>query len=77
MTPLPPERRFDELFVRYWDDRLTDAELAELSSLLAADPLARDWFRLNSLHAVAAADLRSAVPTASPPSSHRAWSAGG
>jgi ferric-dicitrate binding protein FerR (iron transport regulator) len=74
MTPLPPERRFDELFVRYWDDRLTDAELAELSSLLTADPLARDWFRLNSLHAVAAADLRSAVPTASPPSSHRAWS---
>src|SRR5262245_60247910 len=71
MTPLPSENRFDDLFVRYWDDRLSDSELAELADLLTADPLARDWFRMNSLHAAAAADLRVSVPPAREP---RPWS---
>jgi hypothetical protein len=72
MTPLPSEGRFDELFVRYWDDRLTDAEAGELSALLRADPLARDWFRMNSLHAVAAADLRAG--SSGPAAARRGWS---
>jgi ferric-dicitrate binding protein FerR (iron transport regulator) len=53
-------RRFDDrleaLFVRYWDDTLTDAEGAELADRLRADAGAREAFRLLNLHAVVAAE---------------------
>jgi hypothetical protein len=58
-----PDRRLDELFIRYWDDALTDAESAELERRLAADPAARDWFRFLALQVVTAADV-SAVARA-------------
>jgi ferric-dicitrate binding protein FerR (iron transport regulator) len=58
----PSERRFDDLYLRYWDDRLSEAEAAEFAALLRDDPLARDWFRMNNLQAVAVADLPVAEP---------------
>jgi ferric-dicitrate binding protein FerR (iron transport regulator) len=63
--PAGPHRdpRLDELFVRYWDNALTEAETAELERRLASDPADRDWFRLLTLQAVAAAEL-SAVARA-------------
>jgi ferric-dicitrate binding protein FerR (iron transport regulator) len=62
--PGPPrDTRLDELFVRYWDDILTDAEASELERRLAAHPADREWFRFLTLQAVATADL-SAVARA-------------
>jgi hypothetical protein len=55
-----PNERLDELFVRYWDGILTDAEAQELEHLLATDPESRDCFQLLCLQAVAAADLPAA-----------------
>ncbi len=69
-TPPDPDRspRLDELFVRYWDDALTDAEAAELERRLTADPADRDWFRLLTLQAVTAAELSAvARAEAAPP----------
>lgn len=60
--------RLDELFVRYWDDALTDAEAAELEQRLLSDPSARERFRLLSLQAVTAAELTAvARAEAAPP----------
>lgn len=54
-----PDTRLDELFVRYWDNALTDGEAAELDRLLVSDPAAREWFRTLSLQAVTAAEVSS------------------
>jgi hypothetical protein len=55
--PTPPrDPRLDELFARYWENALGDAEAAELDRRLAADPAARDWFRFLSLQAAVAAE---------------------
>ncbi len=72
MTPILSESRFDELFLRYWDNQFSDSEATEFGKLLATDPLARDWFRANSLHAVTAAELPVAVPSTVP--AKRGWS---
>ncbi len=53
----------DALFVRYWDDALTPAEHDRLAELLAADPVAREQFRLLCLQVVALADLPAVNPT--------------
>lgn len=52
-----PNQRFEDLFVRYWDDALTEAESAEWVDLLASEADAREWFQTLCLQAVAAADL--------------------
>ncbi|VTR94838.1 : FecR [Gemmata massiliana] len=52
----PSDPRLAELFGRYWDNVLTPAEAEELDRQLAADPEAREWFRLLVLQAVAVAD---------------------
>jgi hypothetical protein len=49
------------MFARYWDDALTPAEWDALNARLDADPVARQWFREVSAHAVAAGE----VPTSS------------
>jgi ferric-dicitrate binding protein FerR (iron transport regulator) len=55
--PTPPrDPRLDELFARYWDNALSDAEAAELDRRLASDPAARDWFRFLSLQAAVVAE---------------------
>ncbi|HUR52487.1 MAG TPA: hypothetical protein VMZ71_00010 [Gemmataceae bacterium] len=54
-----PDSRLEDLFVRYWDNTLTDAEGAELERLLSSDPAAREWFRTLSLQAVTSAELAS------------------
>ena len=58
----PADARLVELFVRYWDGVLTDAEGAELERVLAADPAAREWFQTLTLQAVASAELRVPRP---------------
>ncbi len=78
MTP-PRDPRLDELFVRYWDDALTDAEAAELGRRLSADPAAREWFQFLCLQAVAAAELPAvagalAGPRRAEPAGPRLWS---
>lgn len=55
----PPDPRLEDLFVRYWDDALTDAEAAELERALLDHPDARDWFRFLCLQATTAAELSS------------------
>lgn len=55
----PPDRRLDDLLVRYWDDTLTAGEAAELNRALADDPAARDRFRTFCLYAVAIGESRS------------------
>jgi ferric-dicitrate binding protein FerR (iron transport regulator) len=62
-----PDARLDELFVRYWDDALGPAELAELADRLRADPAERDRFRLLCLHTVAAGERRAVARTAESP----------
>ena len=59
-----PDDRLDDLFVRYWDNALTPAELAELAERLRADPAERDRFRLLCLHAVAAGEQTAVARTA-------------
>jgi ferric-dicitrate binding protein FerR (iron transport regulator) len=70
-----PDARLDDLFVRYWDDALTPAEMAELADRLRADPAERDRFRLLCLHAVAAGEqtavARTAYPSPTRPSRRR------
>ena len=58
----PPRDRLDELFVRYWDNALTDAESAELAALLAADPVAREQFQILCAQVVTAAELPALTP---------------
>jgi hypothetical protein len=66
-----PDPRLTDLFVRYWDNALAPAEHDELAARLAADPAARDEFRLLSLQAVAAAEP-GAPPVPARPA--RGWS---
>jgi anti-sigma factor RsiW len=40
----PPDPLPEELFLRYWDGLLTDAEAAELVERLRTDPAARERF---------------------------------
>ena len=54
-----PDPRLEELFIRHWDDLLTDAESEELERRLANDPVAREWFRTLHLQAVTSAELAS------------------
>ena len=54
-----PDPRLEDLFVRYWDNTLTDDEAAELERQLATDPAAREWFRTLGVQAVTAAELDS------------------
>jgi hypothetical protein len=63
-----PDPRLTDLFVRYWDNALAPAEHDDLAARLAADPAARDEFRLLSLQAVAAAE------PGAPPAPARRWS---
>jgi ferric-dicitrate binding protein FerR (iron transport regulator) len=56
---ISPEPRLDELFVRYWDNRLSAAEAGELQSRLAADASARKAFEFLCMQAVAAAEHAS------------------
>ena len=66
--PTPPrDPRLDELFVRYWENALGDAEAVELDRRLATDPAARDWFRFLSLQATVAADGAAVARTAAGP----------
>ncbi len=51
------EAPIEHLFVRYWDNALSDAEAADLDRRLASDPVDREWFRLLTMHAVAAGEL--------------------
>lgn len=74
MTHNPSERRFDELYLKYWDNRISDGELAEFSALLSADPFARDWFRANNLQSIVAADLPVSVPVPPVVGGTRRWS---
>jgi ferric-dicitrate binding protein FerR (iron transport regulator) len=61
-----PDSRLDELFVRYWDNALSQAEVDELSAMLANDPVAREWFQILIAQAVVAAELTSVpLPLAS------------
>ena len=53
----PDDYRLEELFLRYWDNALTDSQAMEFEQLLRSDPDARERFRLLSLQAVTAADL--------------------
>lgn len=48
--------RIDPLFVRYWDDALSDAEAEELAGLLRQSPTAQRQFQLLSFQAVAATE---------------------
>jgi ferric-dicitrate binding protein FerR (iron transport regulator) len=57
-----PDSRLDELFVRYWDNVLTPAEIDELAQRLATDSAARDQFQFLCLLAVAGADLPAGGP---------------
>lgn len=60
MKPLPQpptDRRLDELFVRYWDNTLTDAQAEDLEQRLKSDPAARAWFQFLLLQVSAAADF--------------------
>jgi ferric-dicitrate binding protein FerR (iron transport regulator) len=60
MTPRDDSNQaaaLEQLFVRYWDNALTCAEAADLDQRLASDPVEREWFRLLTMHAVAAAEL--------------------
>lgn len=59
----PHDPRLDMLFVRYWDNVLTDAEMQDLERRLSTDPAARDWFRFLCLQATTVGDL-SAVAQA-------------
>lgn len=56
-----PDPRLDVLFVRYWDDALTNAEAAELERRLSSNPADRDWFRFLTLQAVTAAEFSAVV----------------
>lgn len=60
-----PDRRLDELFVRYWDNALSQAEANELETILANDPGARGWFQMLVAQAVVAAELPSVPGSAS------------
>ena len=61
MTP-PFDPRLDELFVRYWDDALTDAEAEHLERLLVADPVVRERFTHFAQQAVIAAHTTAVGP---------------
>ena len=75
--PTPPrDPRLDELFARYWDDALSDAEAAELDRRLATDPAARDWFRFLSLQAAVAAEGSAVARVNGPAASGRAGRGG-
>lgn len=54
-----PDPRLEDLFIRYWDDTLTDDEREELDRRLATDTAAREWFRTLHLQAVTSAELGS------------------
>ncbi len=60
---MPHDPRLDALFVRYWDNVLTDAEFKELERRLTSDPAAREWFRFLCLQATTVVD-HSAVARA-------------
>jgi ferric-dicitrate binding protein FerR (iron transport regulator) len=67
-----PDQRLADLFVRYWDNVLSPAERNELAALLAADPAAREEFRVLSVQAVAAAEgVASTLAGPSPPAAPR------
>jgi ferric-dicitrate binding protein FerR (iron transport regulator) len=53
----PDDHRLEELFLRYWDNALSDSQASEFEQLLRSDPESRDRFRFLSLQAVTAADL--------------------
>jgi len=74
------DHRLEELFVRYWDDASSPAEMEELEQLLEADPLACGRFRQLCMQAVAVADLPTfteprpvRVPAPSVPPPLRTW----
>lgn len=52
-----PDPRLDELFVRYWDNALSQAETDELETLLANDPVAREWFQILVAQTLVVAEL--------------------
>ena len=60
MTP----RGIDDLFVRYWDNSLTDAQAEEFARMLRDDPAARQHFQILCLQATAAADAASPAVSA-------------
>jgi ferric-dicitrate binding protein FerR (iron transport regulator) len=55
------DSHLEELFVRYWDDALTQTEAADLQERLASDPACRECFQHFCLQTLAAAELQ-AVP---------------
>ena len=63
----PDDDRLTQLFVRYWDNALTRAEMNELETLLASDDSARELFQVLSLQAVSAAEHAIALPTPNEP----------
>src|SRR5262249_48781314 len=79
-----PNPRLDELFVRYWDKALSQAEANELEALPAKDPVARGWVQILRGQAVVAAELpkvpgstpvvEPAVTSPKPPRDSRRWS---
>ena len=60
-----PDSRLTDLFVRYWDNTLTDADAAELEHRLTNSSAEREWFRLLSLQAVT--DEAGTRPTGADP----------
>lgn len=63
------DARLDELFVRYWDNVLTTAEVGELTLRLRTEPTARERFQFLCLQAVASADLPAGGPVTELPTS--------
>lgn len=57
----------DDLFVRYWENSLTEVQAAELEQQLSSDPQAREEFHLFCLQAVAAGELSSVSQAAREP----------
>lgn len=60
---LPGDEEMTRLFVRYWDNSLSPAELQQLLEKLSSDVEAREQFQFLSLQAIAAAENTVALGT--------------